>query len=122
MKRSIIIGALAMATLNTSHAADWTMLRRIAQGAGCAASMMDARTTLRPGVAETNPILGSGRPNAGRIIGFKIGVCAGQIALSEYQHHHHPENARNERWQMYGGSAQAAVYGTLAFRNSRIGK
>ena len=54
---------LAIAALNAS-AANWTLIRRIGQFAGCAASMVDARSILQAGVAETNPILGSGPASA----------------------------------------------------------
>lgn len=114
MKRLLILGLLAV----TAHAADWTKIRRIAQVAGCAASMVDAGTTLRPGIIETNPLLGRGTPNAGRIIGIKLGMCAGQIAFSEWRHARH--GARDERTAALFGFGQAALYGAVSVHNLGI--
>lgn len=114
MKRLLILALLT----TTAHAADWTKIRRISQIAGCAASMLDAATTLRAGIAETNPILGRGAPQAGRIIGIKIGMCAGQIAYSEWRHARY--GARGERTATVMGFGQAAFYGAVSVHNLGI--
>jgi hypothetical protein len=110
---------LAFAALNAS-AANWTLIRRIGQFAGCAASMVDARSTLQAGLAETNPILGSGKPNAGRIYGIKIGTCAGSILWSEYLHHKYPIGSITEKIGAASAFGQAAFYTGAAIHNEEL--
>lgn len=118
MRRIMI--AIALLLPASAHAADWTKLRRISQLAGCATSMLDARSTLRPGLNETNPILGRGNPNAGRIIGLKLGICAGTIIASEWSHRQAPEAMQREKAGAYIGMASAGLYSGLAVRNFRL--
>lgn len=117
MKLAILAGILLLPSAN---AADWTKIRRISQIAGCAASMLDARSTLRPGLNETNPILGRGTPNGGRIIGLKLGICAGSFIASEWSHRQAPAEMGREQVGAYIGMASAGLYGGLAARNFRI--
>lgn len=112
MKKIFLIGALV---LSSANAANWTLIRRVAQVAGCAASMVDARTTLRAGLVETNPLLGSGKPQAGRIISLKLGMCAGQIVASELH-----RSARKDKIGAVSGIGQAGMYGALALHNSEL--
>lgn len=116
MKRTAFLIAL-LAT--SAPAADWTKLRRIAQASACAASMVDAGTTLRPGLIETNAVLGAGSPKAGRIIGLKIGLCAGQIAYAEYIHHRRP-NVAAEQIGTLGGFGAAGFFSILAWHNAGL--
>ena len=95
------------------HAADWSLLRRAAQVAACAATAADAATTLRPGLRETNPLLGQGAS----VIGIKLGVCAGQIAFAEWRSRRHPEIEKPATFAAFG---EAGVFTVLAIRNSRI--
>lgn len=118
MKR--IIFSIVLLLPGSAHAADWTKLRRISQIAGCAASMLDARSTIRPGLNETNPILGRGNPNAERIIGLKLGICVGTIIASEWSHRQAPQAMQREKAGAYIGLASAGLYGGLAVRNFRI--
>ncbi len=132
MKKILLFALLTTA----AHAADWTAVRRIAQVAGCAASLLDAGSTLRPGVAETNPLLGRGRPNAGIIIGVKTGLCAAQIGMAEWRHRRYESSIsgfapaaagirtareiRDERTAAIIGFGQAAAFGGLAVHNMGI--
>lgn len=128
MKRIVFIALIAS---SFAHAADWTKLRRVAQVAGCAASMLDAGTTLRAGIAETNPLLGAGHPSAGKIIGFKVGVCATGLIMSEYRHARlnreiagfgHDQDVRGEKIGFVSGLGQAAWFGYAAGHNLGITK
>ena len=110
MKRTVL--ALLFAT--SAHAADWTTIRRVAQIGACAASLVDASTTLRAGLLETNPILGSGHPNAGRLIGLKLGGCALQIGYAEYAHRH---GRSSEKLHAISAAGLAGVFSALAIHN-----
>jgi hypothetical protein len=125
MKNAILIALLA----TSAHAADWTTLRRIGQAAGCAASMVDAKTTFRAGLIETNPLYGVGRPQVGRIVGIKLGFCGAQVAYSEYRHFryrheaigpHHDADVTREKIGFVGALGQAGYFAYLAGRNSAI--
>jgi len=96
-------------------------MRRISETASCAASMADARTTLEPGLVEMNPALGAGRPGAGRIIGMKIGLCARQIAYSEWLRRR-THSTTTEKINTVGAIGQAIVYSVLAAHNAQIAK
>jgi hypothetical protein len=128
MKRLFITFLLAGMT-SPAPAADWTMIRRIGQAAGCAVSMIDARTSLRSGLAEENPSLGSGRPQSGRMIGIKAGVCAAEVAYAEWRHHKrswqqigpvHNIDVRDERVTGIASFTAAAAYGAVAAHNASI--
>lgn len=125
MKRIAIIFLLA----TSAHAADWTKLRRGGQALGCALSFSDAFTTLRPGIVETNPLLGRGKPQAGRILATKGAICGLQIAYSEYRHHRyanevfgplHTKDAQREKMGFYMGGMQVALFGYATAHNLNI--
>lgn len=64
-------------------------LRRVTGAAACAASMVDLGTTkyaISSGGRERNPLLSDpgGSPRYGRMIGFKVGVCAGNLVIQEF--------------------------------------
>lgn len=101
-------------------AADWTRLRHYAQLAGCAASGLDAFSTIRPGLQETNPVLGG---NSVQIIGIKAGVCALQVGLAEWQHHRYPAANRvgADKVATFAGFGTAAAYSAFAWHNFRQG-
>ncbi len=110
MKKTIAI-ALLGATL--AYPADWTKRRRLAQIAACAASGLDAATSLRAGVREENTLLGAGQPSAGRMIGLKAVQCAGVIALSEWTHrrgHDHEKAAALESVAVSGMFTAIAIH------------
>jgi hypothetical protein len=73
----------------------------------------DAATTLRPGLRETNPLLGQGAS----VIGIKLGLCAGQIAFTEWRARRHPEIDKPVTFAAFG---EAGVFTGFAIRNSRI--
>ena len=116
--RALLI--LAIFPVALAQAANWTSLRRIAQISSCAASMVDAASTLRPGLRELNPLLGSGQPNAGRIIGIKVGICLAPIIVAEWQLHRHGYNQQAERINFGFATGTAGLYSGLAVHNYRI--
>ena len=107
MRRILLLACLTVAT---ADAANWRVIRRIAQAGACAASMIDARTTLRPGLLETNPILGQG----GQVVGVKVGLCAAQIVAAELYLRRHPQH---ERAVAVASFAAAGMYGAIAVKN-----
>src|SRR5947208_310752 len=107
---------ICIALISVTHclATDWTLVRRLTQAAGCAASMIDAKTTLdasRYGAIETNPILGGGRPGAGRIVGIKLGLCAGQIVWTEWSLRKARGTEKERRLEMTAAAANLGAVG-----------
>lgn len=63
-------------------------MRRLTQGAACAASFWDYRTTAvaaRYGGTEQNSLMAdsNGRPRLGLMLGVKVGICAATAVLQE---------------------------------------
>lgn len=128
MKRHFIFCFLTLFAVSGS-AADWTLIRRIGQAAGCAVSMLDARSTLRSGLVEQNPSLGAGTPQSGRLIGIKVGVCAAEVVYAEWRHHTrswqqigpvHNTDVRDEKITGIASFGAAAAYGAVAAHNEAI--
>lgn len=117
MKRSTLLGQAVLMVLMPTHselyAADWHLLRRVAQVGACAASIGDAASISHPGIREANPILGQGSS----VVGIKLGVCVGQVALSEWMSRRRPDWDRTTAVVSFG---EAGLYTGLAIRNSRI--
>ncbi len=91
--------------------------------------MLDASSTLRPGLVETNPAIGTGTPQSGRLIGIKVGVCAAEIAYSEWKHHKsswqqigpvHNSDVRSEKITGLSTFGAAAAYSFFALHNQAI--
>jgi hypothetical protein len=111
MKKTVLLACLATLFAADAHARNWRNVRRIAQVAACAASMVDARTTLRHGLRETNPALGQGAS----VVGIKIGLCIVPIVLAEL-----PRNRnRHDGIMAAGAAATAAAYSAIAARNTK---
>ena len=124
----ITCATLILALSSPALSADWTLFRRLSQAAGCAASMADGMTTLaaaKYGAVETNPLLGRD-PRAARVIGIKLGLCAGQIAWSEWRLHQYRRGAGEDaarQSEIIGGAAglgQVGLYSALTFHNIRL--
>jgi hypothetical protein len=110
MRRVLLLACLTVAL---ADAVNWRVIRRIAQAGACADSMIDARTTLRPGQRESNPILGQG----GQVVGVKIGMCVGQIVAAELYLRRHPQHEQAVTTASFG---TAAMYSAIAARNARL--
>jgi hypothetical protein len=66
-----------------------TWLRRLTLAGACAASLWDVRTTqsaVASGAYETNALFSdrAGNPRFGRMVGFKLGACAGMGVAQEF--------------------------------------
>lgn len=90
---------------------------RAAVAASCAASAADAVTTwqgARLGMTEANPLFrsASGTPAMGRVIGFKVGLCAASIWAEE----------RGSRawWTVAAHGATAGWFGWVAKHNEDL--
>lgn len=118
MKRTLI--AIALLSAGNAHAADWTKWRRVAQVASCAASMIDAGTTV--GKPELNPLIGSSaKPvSNARVFSLKIGLCAAPFILSEWNHRKYPGSTSSDKISFGFGLAGAGLYSGLAVRNAGI--
>ena len=107
MKRVLLFTLLgALCVVQSPAAPKW--VRRATAVAACAASGADAWTTYqgkRAGMPETNPLFraANGTPAMGRVISFKVGLCAASIWLQERDHNVHSnlfvvENAAFAAW------------------------
>lgn len=119
IKRLSVVAILLTVLGGPVSAADWTKIRRISQVAACAASMIDAGSSLHPGIAETNRILGAGQPSGLRIVGIKVGTCAGQFIFAEWRTHKHPDMRSTELPGAIVAWEQTGLFSILAARNLR---
>lgn len=112
----VLVKMLLLATTvpSLAYSANWTLIRRIGQVASCAASMADARTTLRPGLVETNPLLGAGKPQPARILSLKLGMCAVQFVAERHK------SRAKDKLGAVSGFAQAGIYTGLALHNEQL--
>lgn len=119
MKKTILV---LVASVSMAQAANWTVIRRIAQVGACAASMADAATTLDRPLRETNPLLANanGTPNAGLIIGVKVGLCAGSIAIAELRKSHSRGDSHSEKISAVSGFVAAGVFAGVAVHNAGL--
>ena len=115
MKKTVILLACLTALFaSDAHARNWRNVRRITQVAACAASMVDAHTTLQRGLRETNPVLGQGAS----VVGIKVGLCIVPIVLAEL-----PRNRnRHDGIMAAGATATVAAYSAIAIRNARTSR
>lgn len=116
MKKLLILGLLA---IMPGFGANWTLIRRVTQGAACIASAADAYTTIQPGLVETNPLLGKGTPQPIRISLFKAAICGGSIALAEINHHKYHSDGL-EKVYTFSALGQTGLYGGLAIHNNSL--
>lgn len=124
--RTRLLTAMAITAILTHpqriNAANWGLIRRLAQSGACVASATDIYTTTRAGLVETNPVLGVGAPNVARLYGLKLGVCGATFIVSELVARHHPGTAHvtTEKMETLGAVGQMGYFGGFAVHNALI--
>jgi hypothetical protein len=98
-------------------------LRRLTLGAACAASFWDVRSTqsaLASGAVEANPLFSdrNGNTRMGRMIGFKIGACAGLGLVQELRLFGRSRNA--ETGWIAANTAMAGAWVAIVARNKAV--
>jgi hypothetical protein len=103
------------------HTPKRVWIRRITLVAACAASVgfdtMSTRRAVSAGAVETNPLLAdpNGKPQWGRMIGIKAGVCGASAFLQERH-----SSARSDWAWTAGNAATAAAYTWTGFHNLHV--
>jgi hypothetical protein len=100
-----------------------TWLRRLTLAGACAASFLDVRSTqsaLSNGAVEANPLFAdrAGNPRYGRMIGFKLGACAGMGVAQELGLFGRGRNA-DHGW-IAANSTMAGTFAAIVARNRAI--
>lgn len=82
--KAVACALLCVSLHAETHWQKWT--RRALEAANCIVQVQDAWTSARmaPGIVETNTLF---RGHSGRMIGFKVGMCAAPLALEFTRYH-----------------------------------
>lgn len=113
LRAVVVVVCLSAGAQAESKGGRW--LRRLTLGASCVTSFWDVQTTrtaVRYGAQEGNAFFANGRgePRWGRMIGVKVGLCAGMFVGQEMMDRKRTSAGTDYAW--------SSVNTALAIRNS----
>ena len=122
MKNTLLVVCLAAATFTQpAQGVDWNLVRRVSQGAACAASVLDITSTvasINAGNHETNALfISNGHVSYPKLIGIKAVMCGAPILAAELIGRRHPHSA--VPWLGLAG-AQAGYFSFAVGHNYQI--
>ena len=118
---ALLLAAPGFSQERTSSKVKW--LRRLTLAGACAASLWDVRSTqsaLSAGAFEANPLFTDRNGNArmGRMIGFKLGACAGMGMIQELGLFGKTRNA-DTGW-IAANATMAGTWAAIVARNKAV--
>jgi hypothetical protein len=125
--RRLLVAVMALMCVNgvlQAESSRTSWLRRLTLAASCAASFWDLSTTRTAsvrGALESNRYLADsrGNPQWSRIIGIKVGLCAGTGVMQELLQRRRPSNAQAYAW-IATNSGVAAAFSAAAVHNRHV--